>query len=119
MTHQHTKAHPDVLAQLHKGSIEGALNAVRSLRLDFCELPLAYREIFRAIRALPERSGRRDGFAGTAFNHLLNIGSLELASEALLLMTVSDLQAQLSIALQQKLASQIVFQTCGFSEGFA
>jgi hypothetical protein len=119
MTHQHTKAHPDVLAQLHKGSIEGALTAVRSLRLDFSELQLAYREIFYAIRLLPVRSGRLDSLAGTAFSHLLNVGSLELAGEALSLMSTSDLQAQLSIALQQQLASQIVSQTCCLSEGFA
>lgn len=116
MTHQHSKAHPDVLAQLHRGSIEGALTAVGSLRLDFFELQVAYHEIFEAIRSLPARWANRDSLSSTAFNHLLSIGSLELASEALALMSESTLQAQFSIALQQKLASKMVSQTCCVSE---
>ena len=116
MTHQHSKAHPDVLAQLQRGSIEGALTVVQNLRLDYFELQLAYRAIFEAIRGLSSRLTNRDSLSGVAFRHLLSIGSLELASEALALMSESPLQAQFSMKLQGKLTAEMASQTCCVSE---
>lgn len=117
MTHHHTKAHPDVLARLHEGSIEGALTIAQDLQLDFFELQVTYRAIFASVRELHMRSVERKKLSTTAFTQLLNIGSLELAGEALMLMHDGTLKDQFSTVLREKLAGEMVSQTCCISEG--
>ena len=112
MNHQPTKAHPDVLAQLNQGSIEGALMVAGSVALVFSELPATYRAIFQVIRTVPERSLRRNALARIAFDNLLEFGAFELAGEALLLMSTGTSQSNLTVALEQRLASWIALQVC-------
>lgn len=112
MNNQPTKAHPDVLAQLDQDSIEGALAVASSVALVFSELPATYQAIFQAIRAVPERSPRRDTLGRTAFANLLAVSAFDLAGEALLLMSDGTLRSNLTIGLKQKIASQITRQVC-------
>lgn len=112
MNHQPTKAHPDVLAQLEQGSIEGALTVASSVALVFSELPPTYRAIFQAIRAVPERSSRRDALARIAFDSLLKVGAFDLAGEALLLMSTGTSQSNLTVALGQRITLWIAGQVC-------
>lgn len=112
MNHQPTKAHPDVLAQLDQGSIEGALMAAGSVALVFSELPATYRAIFQAIRTVPERALRRNALARIAFDNLLEFGAFDLAGEALLLMSSGSSQSNLTVALEQRIALLITKQVC-------